>query len=91
MVFRSAVGSKLDGLLGGRLIDFVHLTELLLKQALIVTEIASCPLVTRVCKCRERVFFEATFLRLDSSSYTEIKQYNFELICQRLRHLILTC
>lgn len=76
MVFRSAVGSKLDGLLGGRLVGFVHLTELLLKQVLIVTEIASCPLVAGVCQCRERSFFFSDILQARLKQLYRNKKYN---------------
>ena len=50
MVFRSAVGSQLDGLLGGGLDLLVQLTELLGQQALEITQVSSCPLVVGVCQ-----------------------------------------
>lgn len=53
MVFRSAVGSQLDGLLRGRLIGLVHFIELLEQQLLKVTEVSSRPLVAGVCQYKK--------------------------------------
>lgn len=52
MVFGSAVGSQLDGLLRGRLGFPLRLDQLLVQQLLIITEVPSCPLVAGVCRCR---------------------------------------
>jgi len=53
MVFRSAVGPQLDGLLRGRLVGLVQLIKLLVQQPLKITEVSSCPLVGRVCQCKK--------------------------------------
>ena len=53
MVFRSAVGSQLDGLLRGRLVGLVQLIELLGQQPLKVPEVSSCPLVAGVCQYKK--------------------------------------
>lgn len=56
MVFRSDVGSQLDGLLRGWLVGLVHLIELLEQQPLIITEVSSCPLVAGVCQYKKTFY-----------------------------------
>lgn len=59
MVFRSHVGTQLDGLLGCRLVlvlGLVLLTELLEQQPLIITEVSSCPLVAGVCQYKKKKY-----------------------------------
>lgn len=50
VVFGPAVRSQLDGLLRGRLVFLVHLTELLEEEALEVPEVPARPLVAGVCE-----------------------------------------